>query len=123
MTVAAHEQVFVKVNAPVDRGAASLISALSSFQKLQTIESCEDLKGWAWVCFVYGEFWDKPCKELAPFVLEFLGPRLAREFGDRIKISLEITEAGTVRAEMAVNHGTISAVVNFLNKLSEERPD
>lgn len=120
--MSAHEQVWVKVNAPVDKGISPLIAALSAFPKLQTIESCEDTAGYAWVCFIYGDLF-KPCDELAPFVLEFIGPKLAREFGDRIRISLQVSEAGIVRAEMAVDSKTIPAVVELLNRLHAERPD
>jgi len=115
--MATHEQVFVKVNAPVDRGVAVLITALSAFPKLRTFESCENLNGWAWACFSYGEFWDQPCRELAPFVLEFLGPRLACEFGDHVRLSL-VSDGGIVRAEMAVEPDAISAVASFLEQLA-----
>jgi hypothetical protein len=109
----AHPQVWVKVNAPVDKGVAELISALSLFSKLQTIESCQGDKGRAWVCFTYGQNW----KDLSDFVLGFLGPEIAREFGDRVDISVRVAEAGTIRAEMDITSESTSAVVGFLKKL------
>jgi hypothetical protein len=39
--VTTHEQVFVKVNAPVDKGMARIVEALSSIEGLQTLQSCE----------------------------------------------------------------------------------
>jgi len=121
--MAAHDQVWIKVNAPVDSGIAALIAALSAFPKLQTIESCQGINGWAWVCFVYGKHWEKPWQELADFVLGFLGPRLAQELGDRIRVSLQVTEAGQVRAEMDVNSAAIPATVKLLNELRNEYRD
>lgn len=58
-----HEQVWAKVNVPEDRGAASLITALSSSQSC-TIESCENINGSVWVTFVYGESNENPWQEL-----------------------------------------------------------
>jgi hypothetical protein len=121
--MASHKQVFVKTNVPVDRGVAILIAALSEFPKLQTVESCEDLKGWAWVTFVYGEHWHESWEQLARFVLGFLGPRLISELGDRITVSMHITEAGLYRAEMAVRKPAIPAAVKLLAKLSSEFTD
>jgi hypothetical protein len=118
-----HEQVWVKVNAPVDRGAGLLITALSAFPKLQTLESCEDLDGWAWVTFVYGEHWKRPWNDLAKFVLGFLGPALAKELGDRVRMSVQVTEAGLYRAEMAVQTAAIPATIKLLAKLSAKFGD
>jgi len=121
--MAAHEQVWAKVNAPVDRGAAPLVSALSGFPKLQTLESCEDLQGWAWVTFVYGQHWERPWEDLAKFVLGFLGPALMAELGDRARVSIQVTEAGLYRAEMAVQKGAIPATAKVLEKLASEFTD
>jgi hypothetical protein len=121
--MAAHDQVWIKVNAPVDNGIAALVTALSEFPKLQTIESCQGGNEWAWVCFVYGKHWETPWKELADFVLGFLGPRLTRELGDRIRVSVQVTEAGQIRAEMDVNSTAISATVKLLNELRREYRD
>src|SRR6266481_4734827 len=115
--MAIHRQTWVKVNVPVDCGAAELIDALSGFPKLQTIESCEDIKEWAWVTFIYGNYWDKPWEDLAKFVFGFLGPRLALEMGDRVRLSMQVTEAGLYRAEMAVQRSAIPTAVKFLAKL------
>jgi len=37
----AHKQVFVKVNAPVDEQVADLVTALSAFPHVVTVESCQ----------------------------------------------------------------------------------
>jgi hypothetical protein len=113
-----HAQVWTKVNAPVDRGAALLVSALSAFSKLQTLESCEGTNGWAWVTFIYGEqHWKQPWEHLSKFVLGFLGPALTNELGDRVRVSICVTEAGLYRAEMAVRTEAIPATIEVLGKL------
>ncbi len=115
-----HEQVWVKVNAPVDRGVAELVQALSVFPRLRTVESCEGNGDWAWVCFVYGRPHDESWKELAQFVLGEIGPRLVGELGDRVNISVQMTEAGQYRAEMAVRKAAIPAAVKLLGTLGTE---
>lgn len=63
-----HEQVMVKVNAPVDRGVASLVEALSSIPNLITSESCEgDSSKEAFVSFHVDGDW----RALAQFVHDF----------------------------------------------------
>lgn len=118
--MAVHEQTWVKVNAPVDRGIAELVTALSGFSKLQTIESCQGDNGWAWVCFACGDS-GRSWRELAEFVLGFLGPRVVGELGDRVNVSVHVTEAGLYRAEMAVRTEAISATVALLNDLQRDR--
>lgn len=53
-----HKQIQVKVNAPVDEGVALLVAALSSFEDVVTLESCQkDRAGEAYVSFQAGEDW------------------------------------------------------------------
>ena len=91
-----HTQVWVKVNAPVDEGIAELIEALSAFPKLQTFESCQrdaakpvgGKEGRpAVVFFHYGRHdHAHPHREIADFVLGYLGPGLMKELGDLVSI-------------------------------------
>jgi hypothetical protein len=111
-----HEQVWVKVNAPVDRGVGSLIRALSAFPQLQTLESCENLNGRAWVTFVYGLDW----RELSEFVFAYLGPKFATALGDRVTLDIHVTSNALHRAEMAVRVPAIPAAVKLLTKLRAE---
>jgi hypothetical protein len=114
-----HEQVWVKVNTTVDKGISPLITALSAFPKLQTVESCQKISnGWAWVLFTYGEEGEQNWEPLARFVFGFLGPEIVKELGDRVKISMEVNEAGLYRAEMAVQPAAIPATAKVLAKLS-----
>jgi len=118
--MATHTQTWAKVNVPVDAGMREIVEALSAFKQLQTVESCENIHEWAWVTFVYGNYWDKPWQDLAEFVFGFLGPHLTSELGDRVRISMHVTEAGLYRAEMAVKTAAIPATVKALAKLRAE---
>lgn len=52
-----HDQVWVKVNAEVDRGMAGIVSALSSLQGLRTLQSCQcSSTGESYVHFWYGSW-------------------------------------------------------------------
>lgn len=51
MAKRSHQQIAVKINAPVDEGIACLVSALSEFPELYTLSSCE---GAAFVTFRCG---------------------------------------------------------------------
>lgn len=60
MMAARHEQVDARVNVPVDRGVAPLVEALSAFEGVYTVDSCEcDDRSNAYVAFVYGEDWEE----------------------------------------------------------------
>lgn len=116
--VTIHRQVWVKVNAQVDAGIASLIEALNSFQGVRTVESCEGNGDSAWLCFDCGEQdWSALCE----FVFKVIGPSLMAEFGDRINLNVSITESGLYRAEMTVTKSVISAVSAALRQLPKQR--
>lgn len=54
-----HPETFVKVNARVDVGVAPLVTALSSLQGVETVESCQGGAGHqAFVLFRYGQWRD-----------------------------------------------------------------
>ncbi len=118
-----HTQVWVKVNAPVDRGLEALISALSAFPELQTFESCEgDGDTPAWVGFTYGPDQDRDqhpgrhreWRGIAEFVLGFLGPGLAREVGDSASVSVRVDDFGIAMGEISVRPGMIPDVTRAL---------
>ncbi len=113
-----HEQTWVKVNVPVDKGIKDLVEALSEFPKLQTIESCEDIRnGTAWVCFWYGSHWENSYEELAHFILGHLGKELTKELGDMISISIYVNSAGLPQGELSVRQGAIVDTVRILRNL------
>ena len=119
-----HKQVWAKVNVPVDNGVAELIKALSAFERLQTIESCEGSnQAAAWVSFVYGNYWEDPYRELAAFVLEHLGPELSRALGDRINISLQVDGFGMARGELSLRPGATTKTIRVLKRLRHKFAD
>lgn len=67
-----HEQVWVKVNAEVDKGMAPIVSALSCLEGLQTLQSCQcSQAGEAYVHFWYG-----PWEQASRLVFEKIIPAL-----------------------------------------------
>lgn len=109
-----HQQVWVKVNAQVDKGMAPLIEALSAFPGVRTVESCEGNAETAWVAFDCGE---QEWEALARLVLADLGPALAEEFGDRLSLTVTVTSGGLYRAEMTLAKAVIPAVSKSLRQL------
>lgn len=113
-----HDQVWTKVNAPVDRGVLELIDALSAFPKLQTVESCQGGDQTpAWVSFIYGQERTRQWRDLADFVLGRLGPALASELGDRISVLIQVHECGEARGELTVHPEVMRRTVKALKKL------
>ncbi len=113
-----HRDVPVKVNAWVDEGIADLVSALSEFDGIVTLESCQGgSQSGAWVCFRYGSSRHNSWRELAEFVLEFIGPKLADELGDVASVRVQVTSFGTAQGEISVAPGAESKVAKVLKKL------
>lgn len=118
----AHTQRWVKVNAPVDAELEELVRVLSAFPRLQTIESCQGTEARpAWVCFTYGNSWNHPWRELASFVLDYLGPGLMSRVGDRADLVLRVT-MGKVQAELTVRPGAMRQTVKALRNLARRQP-
>lgn len=119
----AHAQKWVKVNAPVDAALEELVRSLSAFPRLQTIESCQGSRTRpAWVCFSYGNSWEHPWRELASFVLGYLGPGLKSRVGDRADLLLRVATSGRVQAELAVRPGAMRQTVTALRDLARRQP-
>ena len=116
-----HKQVWAKVNVPVDVGVKSLVESLNAFLGLQTLESCEGNKDEsAWICFVFGNYWKHPWHDLANFVLDYLGPRLAQEIGDVAQITLRVTGHGHFRGELSVRPGALELTTSTLQQLATD---
>lgn len=110
-----HSQAWVKVNLPVDSGIRGIVSALSLFPNLETIESCQgDSKNGPWVCFRYGAYWIHPWRELADFVLDCLAPWLVREVGDDASVRVQATPSGQIFGELSVRPGADQRVERAL---------
>ena len=113
-----HSQTWVKVNAHVDIGIASLVSVLNDFHNLETIESCQGNQNEpAWVCFCYGQYWEHPWQELSEFVLGFLGPGLAKEIGDDATVKISLTGDSIALGRLVVRPGAINRTTKALKRL------
>jgi len=116
-----HEQTWVKVNAPVDAGVSGIVSALSGFPSLETIESCEGKNGEAsWVSFRYGPYWEDPWHKLADFVLGYLVPKLAVLVGDDATVRIQGTPSGQIFGELSVRPGAALRVEAALRQLARD---
>ena len=119
--MSAHEQMWVKVNVPVDTGISGLVSALSTFPSLETIESCEGYaRTAAWISFRYGTYWDHPWRDLAGFVLGYLLPKLASLVGDDATLRIQGTPSGQVYGELSVRPGAALRVEDALRRLARD---
>jgi len=113
-----HEQVFVKVNVPIDKGVKGIVSTLSQFQNLETVESCEgNTKRGPWICFRYGAYWKHPYCELTDFVLGYLAPHLNKIVGDDAIVRIQTTPSGQIFGELSIRPGAASRVETALRKL------
>jgi hypothetical protein len=115
-----HKQLWVKVNAPVDNGVSEIVSALSRFPLLETVESCEgDGNTGAWVCFRYGSYWNHPWRELAEFVFGYLAPNMNKAIGDDATVRVQVTSSGQIFGELSVRPGSAHRVAEALCALAE----
>ena len=112
-----HRQVWTKVNAPVDEGVRELIEVLGVFKGLQTMESCEDVRGAAWVSFYVGED-PREWMPAAALVLGRIGPSLAERLGDLAGVSLRTTEIGFTQGELTVRLDALDDTVSLLRSLA-----
>jgi hypothetical protein len=116
--MASHSQTWVKVNVPVDRGIQGLVTALSLFPSLETVESCEgNGNDGAWVCFRYGAYWEHPWRDLADFVLGYLAPRLTEMVGDNANLRIQTKPSGNVFGELSIRREAIPNVEMALRQL------
>ena len=113
-----HKQVWAKVNVPVDSKIVELVEALSAFPMLETLESCQGQEDEpARVCFLYGDYWSHPSRDIAEFGLEFLAPGLAAEIGDDAHLYLELNGSGITQGNLVVRAGAIQQVTKALRQL------
>ena len=86
-SVSEHEQTWVKVNAPVDRGIAEVVRLLSTIPSLETLDSCEGRPGGkAHVIFRYGGW-----RQLGEFLFDDLAPLLSDD-KDHCMVTLELND-------------------------------
>lgn len=116
-----HDQTWIKVNAPVDAGISALVSALSAFNSLETVESdAGNENRAAWVSFRYGTYWQNQWHDLAEFVLGYLVPKMASLVGDDATVRIQGTPSGQIFGELAVRPGAALRVEAALRQLARD---
>jgi hypothetical protein len=116
--MAQHREVPVKVNAWVDERVADLVSVLSEFNGIMTLESCQGNRdSRAWISFRYGSLRHESWRELAEFVLGFLGPKLAHDIGDVAEVRICVSSFGMPQGEISIAPGAEAKVAKALKRL------
>ena len=111
--MAAHEQVWVKVNAPVDSGVAEVVSVLNRIEGLQTLQSCQGDPGGrdGYVYFCCGNW-----KNLCRLVFERIGPALKRVVDDDATITVEATTTDEPLAKLEFKAEATGMVISALSE-------
>ena len=118
MSSTLHKQKWIKANVHVDAKLVPLIEALSLFPQLETFESCQGSKGEPCVVFFYDGL--HPWKDIASFVLDYFGPKLAREIGDRASICLEVSSWGIIQGVLSVFPEAMQRTVKTIKKIARK---
>lgn len=115
--MAAHDQVWVKVNAQVDSGMAEIVSLLNEIEGLQTIESCQGQGDrLAFVYFYYGD-WDKICG----LVFGELAPELCRQVDETVSLAVEVFNGSFPLGKLKFSSEATGKVASVLKTLISAR--
>ena len=108
-----HEQVWVKVNAPVDAGIAEVVSVLNTVDGLETLQSCQgDVGGRpGYVYFACGD-WSNICR----FVFQRIGPVLKSKVEEDATLIVEATSADAPMAKLSFKAEVTGIVVSALKE-------
>ena len=109
--MAAHPQVWVKVNAPVDAGVAEIVAALNAVEGLETLQSCQGDPGQSngYVYFACGDW-----RRMSQFVFEQVGPELKRKLDDDATLIIEATSADEPMAKLSFRAEATDLVASTL---------
>jgi len=109
--VATHEQIWVKVNAPVDAGVAEIVSVLNTVDGLETLQSCQGDAGGrsGYVYFACGD-WQKMCQ----FVFQKIGPGLKSRAEEDATLTVEATSADEPMAKLSFKAEAAGLVASAL---------
>jgi hypothetical protein len=107
-----HTQTWVKVNAPVDKDIAEIVSLLNGISGLETLQSCQGEPGkrQGYVYFSFGE-WQNLCR----FVFDRIAPRLQSYLGEDVR--LEIIAADQPMAKMSFSAEAIPHLTSALKEV------
>jgi hypothetical protein len=107
-----HEQVWVKVNAPVDAGIAGIVSVLNSREGLATLQSCQgDVDQQAYIYFSFGQ-WENLCR----FVFGEVAPHLREYLGEDVKLEVIASETSPI-AKLSFSAEAIPMVTSALKEV------
>jgi hypothetical protein len=111
--MATHDQVWVKVNAPVDAGVAEVVSVLNSVNGLETLQSCQGDAGQrdGYVYFACGD-WRQMCE----LVFQRIGPTLKNRVDEDAKLVVEATSAENPMAKLSFKAEATGIVVSALKE-------
>lgn len=111
--MATHEQVWIKVNAPVDAGVAEVVSILNTVDGLETLQSCQGDPGRkdGYVYFACGD-WQKMCD----LVFRKIGPTLKNRADEDAKLVVEATSADAPMAKLSFKAEATGIVVSALKE-------
>jgi hypothetical protein len=108
-----HEQVWIKVNVPVDSGVADLVSVLNSVDGLETLQSCQGDPGKkdGYVYFACGN-WHRMCE----LVFRKIGPTLKSKLDEDAKLVVEATSTDSPMAKLSFKAEAADIVVSALKE-------
>jgi hypothetical protein len=108
-----HEQVWVKVNAPVDAGVAEIVSVLNGVDGLETLQSCQGDAGGesGYVYFACGD-WQKMCQ----LVFQRIGPTLKIKVDEDAKLTIDATSSEAPLAKLSFKAEATDIVVSALKE-------
>jgi hypothetical protein len=109
----AHEQVWIKVNVPVDAGVAEVVSILNTVDGLETLQSCQGDAGRkdGYVYFACGD-WRQMCE----LVFQKIGPTLKSKVDEDAKLTVEATSADSPMAKLSFKAEATGIVVSALKE-------
>jgi hypothetical protein len=111
--MATHEQIWGKVNAPVDAGVAEIVSVLNGVEGLETLQSCQGDAGKrdGYVYFFCGDW-----RKVSEFVFEKIGPTLKSKVDEDATLTVEATSADVPMAKLSFKAEAAGIVVSALKE-------
>ena len=109
-----HKEVAVKVNVFVDEGIAELVAALSEFEGLATLESCQGEPGEAdaFVLFRHGDW-----RQSGAMLFEDLMPALSEELRGQVSLRLESFENGAALGSILIDPDVVDELTKVVRSL------
>lgn len=110
-----HEQVWVKVNAPVDRGIAQVVTALSKLNDLQAVDSCQGEPNGGKAAHVY--FYYRDWRSIGELVFERIEPALHAKVGSAATVSVEVFNGSNPMGKLSFDAEATDMVASALDQI------